>query len=97
MVCTFLLFLSTWNDTGKKFLVAVYILKNLAVLGIGVYTIVRLVKLKINPKMAIDSELGAVISVAFDVLLNLYFTLIALFHAFEAEEDEEDDIKKPKS
>ena len=94
-ICAILLFMATRDDSKRNFLVLVYIAKNACVIGVNIYFLVRLF-LENNLEQVKEKNLFAVGASVFDIVVPLYFGIIALFFYLGDEDDDDDETSGEK-
>ena len=96
LICTYLLFLCALNHGTQKLWIGIYVIKNLAVIGLGGYNLVKFgLHYLADKSVAIDRELSLVLTVTFDILLPIYFTVMSLFYFSEASEEKKEPEEDP--
>ena len=94
-ICAILLFMATRDDSKRNFLALVYIAKNACVIGVNIYFLVRLF-LENGLEQVKEKNLFAVGASVFDIVVPLYFGIIALFFYLGDEDDDDDETSGEK-
>ena len=96
MICSSFLLIASFNRGSHQPLVVVYCIKNLAIFGFAIYSVVKLgLRHKEDLGAVIEDDLNIFLTCIFEIVLAAYFTMIAVFYGLETvKEPKEENVKK---